>query len=536
MTRTIPLSRFAYYCTSAIILSSCRCDAFNSCIVALGRPSTLSSSSRFGIGREETERRRASPQSIIACAVAGDDDDDAAVVSVKDGNNRIKTITTTYETSLASDHQKRRTGDKKNRKFTRVLSWLRRTKPSSADDNTIDSVKQQQSTPTYRFTYDYNEMIIDPTTIANRADHRQTKTTGIMLIHPIGVGIGKWYYDRLFASLLKEKYSSNNTAVAGDDRRLVILAPDLLGSATACSPIDIATNTPITKQLPLLNITDWSTQILHLMSEYETKCEFEEREYAIDNWSIVANGGCSPIALLVAASSSSPILNQTTIPSLRAPVTHVILSSPPRLPFFLPDTTSATATDPNKVHKSYRTLSGLVGRLFWWYALRNNGSFIQQFSERNLVGNATNLGGDWTPNCIATARMHNGQSRYSTFAFLAGALQDGCFESLSILKRQSMTIDFIRGTDRRRNRARSWFWTRRKRQEKESEKKNDGDVEGGSGSEHLVGGVVYDLTIQQYVRDNGNRGKVAFVDNARISLAWENSDGYAKALLELCND
>ncbi|KAL7426608.1 hypothetical protein ACHAXH_002275 [Discostella pseudostelligera] len=358
-----------------------------------------------------------------------------------------------------------------------------------------------------------------------------------MLIHPIGVGIGKWYYDRLFASLLKKKYSSNNSVVTDDDRRLVILAPDLLGSATACSPIDIATNTPLTKQLPLLNITDWSGQILHLMSEYETKCEVEERGYTIDNWRIVANGGCSPIALHVAASSST-ILNQTAVPSLRAPVTHVILSSPPRLPFFLPDAT--TNADPKKVHKSYRTLSGLVGRLFWWYALRNNGSFIQQFSERNLVGNATNLGEDWTPNCIATARLHNDQSRYSTFAFLAGALQDGCVQSLRILKDQSKnvtptTIDFIRGTDRRRNRARSWFWTRRKRQERGSEKTNDGGVEGSSGDD-LSGGVIEELTIQQFVRNNGNRGKEMFVDNARISLAWENADGYAEALLELCDD
>ena len=53
--------------------------------------------------------------------------------------------------------------------------------------------------------------------------------------------------------------------------------------------------------------------------------------------------------------------------------------------------------------------------------------------------------------------MHGGRSRYSTFAFLAGTLQDGCLDSLNTLKGTDVKIDFIRGTDKRRNRAKSWF-------------------------------------------------------------------------------
>ncbi|KAL7539985.1 hypothetical protein ACHAXR_010653 [Thalassiosira sp. AJA248-18] len=232
------------------------------------------------------------------------------------------------------------------------------------------------------------------------------------------------------------------------------------------------------------------------MAEYEIKSEGEG--HPIGSWSVVANGGCAPIALRVASDYI-----QKTAP-FKASLTNVIISSPPRLPFFL-----NSSTDSTKVKKSYRTLSGITGKLFWWYSLKKDGKFIQKFSERNLVGDAANLGEEWTPNCLAAARLYNGRSRYSTFAFLAGTLQDGCLESLNALKGANVAIDFIR-TDKRRNRARSWFWTRKK-------KATDDDEE---------------ETIQHYVYNNGNRGSEIFI-GGRISLAWEDSDGYAKGLMEL---
>jgi hypothetical protein len=254
---------------------------------------------------------------------------------------------------------------------------------------------------------------------------------------------------------------------------------------------------------PLLNITDWSNQLMSLMADYESRHKADE---SIQKWVIVANGGCSPIALKVAQSS---VTNTATS---NAPVTNVILSSPPRLPFFL------EPTDPVKIHKSYQTLSGTIGKFFWWYALRNKGKFIQKFSERNLVGDAKSLGDHWTPNCIAAAKLNNGQSKYSTFAFLAGALQDGCVSSLKSLRGTNVKVDFIRGNDVRRNRARSWFWSRKKKTIPPAE-----------------GVEVETRTIQQFIKDNGNRGKEVFVDG-RISLAWEDADGYAKRVLELISD
>ncbi|EJK50368.1 hypothetical protein THAOC_30674, partial [Thalassiosira oceanica] len=138
------------------------------------------------------------------------------------------------------------------------------------------------------------------------------------------------------------------------------------------------------------------------------------------------------------------------------------------------------------------------------------GRFIKSFSEKNLVGDPESLGPDWLPNCLESARMNGGQSRYSTFAFLAGALQDGCVNSINALKGNDVKVDFIRGSDKRRNRAKSWFWRRNK--------KNDQ--------------AEREQTIAEYLRGNGNGGRELSV-GGRISLAWEDPDGYATSLLEL---
>ena len=343
-------------------------------------------------------------------------------------------------------------------------------------------------------------------TVGDCTSSNPTTTTRIMLIHPIGVGIGKWYYDRLLISL--------RDRVRGDmgGHRFVFLVPDLLGSATASGPTDDVGGT--IPELPLLNITDWSRQIAHLMAEHEAMSEADG--CPVGSWGIVANGGCSPIALQVAASSSSG-----TAP-FKAALTNVVISSPPKLSFFL-DT-----ADPVRVRNSYRTLSGIAGRLFWWYSLRRNGRFIRNFSERNLVGDPASLGEEWTPHCVRSACLHDGRSRYSTFAFLAGALQDGCAKSLNAMRgRRDVSIDFIRGSDGRRNRAKSWFWSRKRR------------VGGGDPDDEEVADPIRDdattLTegsIQQFVHDNGNGGRELFVAG-RISLAWEDPNGYANRLMEL---
>ena len=356
------------------------------------------------------------------------------------------------------------------------------------------------------FTYDFDELVVGN-------DSTSAPTTAVMLIHPIGVGIGRWYYDRLMLAL-DEKYG-------GGDRRYVFISPDLLGSGSACSPI-IESGEEIEK-LPLLTIRDWSEQLEELMADYEAKSTSEG--HVVENWCVVANGGCSPIALKVAEHAA-----ELTVP-FEGKVTNVVLSSPPRLPFFL------EGTDPAEVQKSYRTLCGPAGKLFWWYSLRKGGRFVQKFSERNLVGNPESLGEAWTPNCVATGKLDGGRSRYSTFAFLAGTLQEGCQASLDVLRGKDVKIDFIRGKDKRKNKARSGLSEEgMKLQDEVTLSKGNGDSVDTVGqlvaaTEALSPTGEEEETIQDYVKRNGNSGKTKWV-GGRISLAHEDGEGYATALME----
>ena len=194
----------------------------------------------------------------------------------------IQTVSSTYETQLSFNKIVTSSAG------SRLRRLFRRRKKDVSNQTSV-----------YKFTYDYNEMVIGSNT---KQQQQSSATTAIMLVHPIGVGIGKWYYDRLLQSL-KNQY--------GDiESRLVFLAPDLLASASASGPVD-TNGDPITTKVPLLNITDWSDQITQLMSEYELKSKAEGH---IIDWSIVANGGCAPIALRVAASSlqeNPPYLEQS---------------------------------------------------------------------------------------------------------------------------------------------------------------------------------------------------------------------------------
>ena len=352
------------------------------------------------------------------------------------------------------------------------------------------------------FTYDFDELVVGN-------DSTSAPTTAVMLIHPIGVGIGRWYYDRLMLAL-DEKYG-------GGDRRYVFISPDLLGSGSACSPI-IESGEEI-KKLPLLTIRDWSEQLEELMADYEAKSTSEG--HVVENWCVVANGGCSPIALKVAEHAA-----ELTVP-FEGKVTNVVLSSPPRLPFFL------EGTDPAEVQKSYRTLCGPAGKLFWWNALRK----VHEFSERNLVGNPESLGEAWTPNCVATGKLDGGRSRYSTFAFLAGTLQEGCQASLDVLRGKDVKIDFIRGKDKRKNKARSGLSEEgMKLQDEVTLSKGNGDSVDTVGqlvaaTEALSPTGEEEETIQDYVKRNGNSGKTKWV-GGRISLAHEDGEGYATALME----
>ena len=290
----------------------------------------------------------------------------------------------------------------------------------------------EQST-TYKFTYNYN-------VLEKPYSSESGSQLCVLLIPPIGVGIGRWYYDRLLKSLA--------TGVSSQDcQELYFLAPDLLASGSAAQPSIIGSNKNV-ERLPLFQVRDWSSQLISLMQSYDSS--ISKNSGLPIEWCIVSNGGCSPIALDIAHQSLKyndkfDKFGKNSVPR----VTSVILSAPPRLSFFLNPSSPI-----EKIMSSYKTLCGIAGKAFWWYALRKKGKFLQSFSEKNLAASAETLGPDWQSKCYETAKSNNGMSKYSTFAFLAGSLNGGCKEILQELGQAQLPIDIISGGDRRKNPAR----------------------------------------------------------------------------------
>lgn len=301
----------------------------------------------------------------------------------------------------------------------------------------------------YCFDYEYNESCINPTSESN---DNGIDTKIVLLIHPVGVGISKWYYDDLFHELAKNSKSS--------DKKIIFLAPDLLGCGSACNPMKIEGTEQINvKKLPILFPADWAEQLVDFMTQYESI----NADTLADNntsWCVVANGGCVPIALEIGKryANSIEVEQSKKTGSLVPPrkpnnifslsLSNIILSAAPSLSSIQND------ANPIKAQKAYRRLSGFLGNLFWWYALRNDGKFIQSFSEKNLASCPENLGKSWKPKCVQTAQMYNGKSRYATFSFLAGSLKGGSKERLEALRNTDVKIDVVRGVDKRKNSAR----------------------------------------------------------------------------------
>jgi hypothetical protein len=324
--------------------------------------------------------------------------------------------------------------------------------------------------PDCQISYEANVLELNTSNLGKRS----TSRLAIILIHPIGVGIGRWYYDRLLVELKKQESMFSQPTT--------VIAPDLLACGSASEP-DFVNSPNI--GLPLFTVSDWSSQVLQLMEQYETLST-----EPVD-WILLSNGGCVPIALDAAAQVSSK-------------VSQVILSAPPSLASLVRE-----SPPPPKVRRAYNRLSGIVGNTFWWYALRKNGKFIQTFSEKNLAADPANLGEAWTPNCVATCRRFP-NSRYSTFAFLAGALQLDCREIFET-RLATTQMDVILGGDSRRNPAKSWFWDKKRTVKK---------------------APVAMQTVSEFLHKSGNGGRERIVGGRRCP-AHEDASCFAEVMVDL---
>ena len=60
--------------------------------------------------------------------------------------------------------------------------------------------------------YEYDELEILGNSNSD-SNSSSTLTTGVILIHPIGVGIGKWFYERLMSALCENSNQTGTTQI-----------------------------------------------------------------------------------------------------------------------------------------------------------------------------------------------------------------------------------------------------------------------------------------------------------------------------------
>lgn len=201
----------------------------------------------------------------------------------------------------------------------------------------------------------------------------------LVLIHPIGVGLSRQFWQRFCQSWHEQK----------NPNRLFL--PDLLGCGESDMPPVAYRN------------EDWANQLLHFLTTVV-------QQPAI----LVIQGALFPVAITLAQ-----------MPEARTWIKRFVLSGPPAW---------SVMTMPSPPWQT-RLLWNLlfeppVGPLFYRYARRR--AFLESFSIKQLFGNSQDVDDIWLDTLEAGAA--NPASRYAVFSFLAGFWRQDYTERLQSLQ------------------------------------------------------------------------------------------------------
>jgi pimeloyl-ACP methyl ester carboxylesterase len=199
---------------------------------------------------------------------------------------------------------------------------------------------------------------------AYEVQHAEAETTPLLLVHPIGVGLSRRFWDRFCQTWFAAGHPNP------------IYTPDLLG----CGESDM----PHVAYTP----DDWAEQLQHFLQTVIQRPVI-----------LVAQGALAPVAFALVQKQVEPNL-----------VRGLILSGPPAWAV----TTAATPAWQHRLN--WNLFDSILGQGFYRYACRQ--SFLQSFSIRQLFADAAAVDQDWLNQLEAGAA--NPASRYAVFAFLAG--------------------------------------------------------------------------------------------------------------------
>ena len=232
-------------------------------------------------------------------------------------------------------------------------------KPSSP--SSLDSITSTQyyTWKQYRCAYELH----------SPAQPEATNNTSLLLIHPIGVGLSRRFWERFCRQWLQVGQTNP------------IYNPDLLG----CGESD----------MPRLAYTpsDWAEQLQHFLQTVVQKPVV-----------LLVQGALLPVAIELVKLQ----VNQSS--NSKKWIRGLVLAGPPAW---------ALITQPTPAWRhqaAWNLLDSPLGSIFYRYARSRD--FLRSFSTRELFAQASNVDSEWLDTLSQGAA--NPASRYAVFSFLAG--------------------------------------------------------------------------------------------------------------------
>lgn len=206
----------------------------------------------------------------------------------------------------------------------------------------------------------------------------------LLLIHPIGVGLSRHFWDRFCHKWLQtEAYHP-------------IYNPDLLG----CGESDM----PHLAYTP----TDWAEQLQHFLQTVVQQPVI-----------LVVQGALLPVAITLVHLQTEPNW-----------IKGLVLAGPPAW---------AIMTEPSPAWRqqlTWKLLDSFLGSTFYRYARRRE--FLRSFSARQLFADDQEIDHEWLETLMAGAT--NPASRYAVFSFLAGFWRQDYEAAIAAIAQPTLVI------------------------------------------------------------------------------------------------
>lgn len=216
-----------------------------------------------------------------------------------------------------------------------------------------------------------------------KPDGIQDNKTPLLLLHPIGVGLSRHFWDRFCTAWFQ----------AGQTNP--IYNPDLLGCGDSSMP-----HRPYHPE-------DWAEQLLYFIQTVIQQPVI-----------LVVQGALLPVAIALTQKASADEIR------------GLVLSGPPAWKVM----TRPTATWKDQLN--WRLFDSPLGQGFFQYARSRR--FLRSFSTRQLFADAADVDQNWLDMLIAGAE--NAASRHAVFSFLAGFWRRNWQEPIAHLNLPTLVI------------------------------------------------------------------------------------------------